>query len=845
MNRVTRPRARPVTRGSLTREAHASEHIPYRALVEESVVCTRAGDYVQTLQLSGVPFECAQVDTLNGYHERLNVLLRNLASPHVSLWTHLIRRRVDWPGESACSDGFAAALQAAYRARWTASVGGHVPAAFENALYVSVVYRPLPQPMSAWAWRAARRQETADLSAQVDALQACRKIRQELSAAWEPYSPQWLTGVNGSTGMSSPIEFLSLLINGTPERRDAPRAPLNEVLATARLSFGAELVEYRSATSRRFGAMLGIKEYPAETRVGLLNALLSVPFECVLTQSFAFLSKATAQGLLQRQSHRLTNAGDFALSQAQALKEALDAVTSNAFVFGDHHLSLQVLSESVTPAHEGGELAGLQRAQARLQADLATARSVLADAGVTTAREDLGLEGAFWAQLPGQFALRARKAPITSRNLAALAPGHGYPAGAARGHWGEAVATFVTSARSAFRFHLHVQDIGHTFICGPTGAGKTAFVAFLIAQLTRMQVTQFILDKDQGLALLVRALGGAYLPLKVGQPTGLNPLTLPATAENVDFLKAWLACLVAHGGRPLSVGEEVDLEQALRATLEWPAGERRLSRVLEFLDASVGDGVHARLSAWCDSTHGEWAWVFDQAVEGSAEAPADTLVPRLTTHAVIGVDVTEFLAQPRIREPVTAYLFHLVRQLLDGRRLVCWIDEFWRVLSDASFQRFATDGPKTWRKLNAVMALATQSPSDVLASPLSRTIVEQTATQVFFPNAQAQWSDYGEGFGLNAREFALIRDELLPGSRRFLVRQGGTGVVCELNLNGMTDLLSVLSGRAADVALGERVRAEYGEDPKDWLAPFWAARARRDGADERALEKGLPTGEGT
>ena len=70
---------------------------------------------------------------------------------------------------------------------------------------------------------------------------------------------------------------------------------------------------------------------------------------------------------------------------------------------------------------------------------------------------------------------------------------------------------------------------------------------------------------------------------------------------------------------------------------------------------------------------------------------------------------------------MTLYLFHLVRHLLDGRRLVCWMDEFWRLLADAAFENFAKDGPKTWRKLNGVMALATQSASDVLGSPISRT----------------------------------------------------------------------------------------------------------------------------
>ena len=58
--------------------------------------------------------------------------------------------------------------------------------------------------------------------------------------------------------------------------------------------------------------------------------------------------------------------------------------------------------------------------------------------------------------------------------------------------------------------------------------------------------------------------------------------------------------------------------------------------------------------------------------------------------------------------------------------------------ADPAFEVFAKDGPKTWRKLNGVMCLATQSASDVLGSPISRTIIEQTPTKIFFPNADAR-----------------------------------------------------------------------------------------------------------
>jgi type IV secretion system protein VirB4 len=454
---------------------------------------------------------------------------------------------------------------------------------------------------------------------------------------------------------------------------------------------------------------------------------------------------------------------------------------------------------------------------------VALARSLLADTGMTVAREDLALEAAFWAQLPGNFPMRPRKAPITSRNFSGMVPFHNYPAGRATGnHWGDALTLLVTSARSPYYFSLHAsdptdpdggsrKDTGHTLICGPTGSGKTVVIGFLVAMLSRQGATQVIFDKDRGLEILVRALKGEYLPLKNGVPTGFNPLQLPPTAANVEFLKNWLRTLLR--GHPLSTREEADLDQALRGTLALDASARRLSRLIEFTDPTKPEGIHTRLARWCESTGGDYAWVFDNAT--------DSVTQRLTAgHPVFGFDVTEFLDHDVTRSPVTLYLFHLVRQLLDGRRLVCWMDEFWRLLADPAFENFAKDGPKTWRKLNGVMCLATQSASDVLQSPISRTIIEQTPTKIFFPNVDANADDYIGGFGLTEREFKLLKEQLEPGSRMFLVKQGHHSIVCQLDLKGFNAELAVISGRASEVELMHRLIAVHGSDPALWLPSF-------------------------
>jgi len=796
------------------RESSAARQIPYTAHVSDSLARTQAGDYVQVFRLGGASFESADDDELNNWHERLNVTWRNIASPNVALWAHVLRRRERTAPGAMTGGRFAATLARKYRERLAGET------LMVNELYLSVVYRPVTGVTTGAAAkllsRTARGGENADLA---DAIEVCEKLGQTVAASLARYEPERLSVYNADGRCYSRLlEFFGVLVNGEWQAIPLPRAPLNEVLATTRPLFGSEVIEYRLPSETRLGAFLGIKEYPTPTSVGMYNTLLSAPFEFVLAQSFSFLTKGTAQGLLQRQYNRMANAGDFAISQAEELKEALDALTANEFVMGDHHFTLQVLTP-LAEARSGADTGLLKR----LNDDVALARTMLADCGMAVAREDLALEAAFWAQLPGCFSLRPRKAPISSRNFAAMVPFHNYPVGRATGnYWGDALALLITSARSPYYFSLHAsdprdpeggsrKDTGHTFICGPTGSGKTVFIGFMVSMLAGQGATQVVFDKDQGLEILVRALGGVYLPLKPGEPTGFNPLQLEPTPVNVEFLKAWLRML-ARGAAPLTTREQTDLDQALRGTLALESPARRLSRLIEFTDPTRSDGIHARLARWCRSVDGEYAWVFDN--------PVDSVVPQLARHATIGFDVTHFLAHELIRGPVNRYLFHLVEQLLDGRRLVCWVDEFSNALADADFESFADNAPKTWRKLNGVLCAATQTASGVLGSRIARTIVEQTATKVFFPNPDADARNYIDGFGLTEREFKLLKEQIEPGSRMFLVKQGHYSIVCALDLKGFDGEIAVISGRRQTVEQMHQIMRTVGTEAAQWLPVF-------------------------
>jgi type IV secretion system protein VirB4 len=488
---------------------------------------------------------------------------------------------------------------------------------------------------------------------------------------------------------------------------------------------------------------------------------------------------------------------DAAASQALDLEDAADDLQSNRFVLGEHHFSLGVFAES----------------QRRLADNLSAARAALADAGLVSAREGPALEAAFWAQLPGNFAWRARPAAITSRNFAALAPFHTYPAGRPSGnHWGPAIALMKTAAQSPYYFNFHVGDLGHTLIIGPSGAGKTVVQNFLMAQLEKTGAQQIFIDKDRGAEIYVRSAGGIYLTLKNGEPTGFAPLrALEYGPRNLVFLGRLIRQLVTPPGGTLGVTQERMIDEGLASLGRLAPENRSILALRQLLGQRDPEGIGARLEKW--SRGGSLGWVFDNEIDAlSLDAP------------FLGFDMTDFLDNPEVRTPIMMYMFHRIDGLLDGRRLVIDIDEFWKALGDDAFRAFAQDGLKTYRKQNAFLVFGTQSPADALRSDISHSIMEQVATKILLPNPYGRETDYIDGLGLTQAEFKLVRHDLNPESRRFLIKQGHDSIVVELDLGGLSDELAVLSGTTETVTLLDAIRADVGDDPAKWLPLFHQQR---------------------
>ena len=783
-------------RGSaVAREREPDTYVPYVGHSSPDVVLLDDGSVLAMLQLDGIAWETADVEEVNARHAQRNLLLRNVASDRLVVATHVVRTMADpsaYP-EDECTSTFARALDGAYRAHLFSD------RLYRNELFLSVLLRA-PQYGGSGLSVLLNRRRRGDTGriATIGDLDRIEATMATLLAELHAYGPRRL-GLRQNRGVlfSEVAEALRLVLTGTHHPVPLVNGHLGGAIYSDRVIVGREAIEVRGPGQSTFAACFGLREYPASTWPGMFDAVLGAPYRCVLTQTFAPLGKQDAQDRMTRKQNQMVVAGDKAASQTEALAEAADLLQSNAFVMGDHHLTLVVFADSLSAL-----------------ADVAAqARRDLAESGAVVAREDLALEAAYWAQLPGNMRLRTRPGAISSRNFAAMASLHNYPAGPSEGHWGAPLTVFRTTGGTPYRFHLHaptgtVTDLGNILVAGPAGSGKTTLVLFLLAMVERQGAQVVFFDKDRGGEILARALGGTYLTLPSGVPSGLAPLkALGANPYDIAFLKRLVTSLVVAEGEILTPELDRRLELGLRQLMQLAPEDRSFSELRAFLGQSDADGPGARLDRWCAGR--SLGWVLDN------EEDLVSLDARF-----LGFDMTAVLDDATVRGPAMAYLFHRVEALVDGRRLVVAIDEFWKALGDPGFRGLVNDKLKTIRKLNGAVVLATQSPADALRSPIAHSIVEQCPTQILMPNDRADAADYVDGLKLTQSEYEAIREELTAGGRRFLLKQGNVSVACELDLSGMDDLVAVLSGRARTVRLMEELVAELGPAPEAWLPAF-------------------------
>lgn len=782
-------------------EEPASRHINIMNHYDDVTLMDKSDKLIQIIKLRGLDCISRDAASLDAYKVRINQLLKGFSSEFAVYCWDLRSRVTDYP-DGIFPDGYASELNTRFCKKIQSA------RMFQNDLYFAIITKQ-PEGLINLGFSLLQK-----FSSKIDKLQReaylakrhselCDMTRKVMSAMAD-YGCELLTAYEkNNEKFSAPLEFLSQVINIESHSIFMVADDASRQLQRKRLFFNnrSGVVEFRAVDGKvRFAAMLAIKSYSARTSQGMFDELSKLKCEYLMTQSFRFFDRQNAKNKVRDQQQEMLQTQDESISQTAQLDDAFDDAASGEVAFGLHHFTIACYADSID----------------ELNKHVGMISSRLADLDITCVREDIACECAFWAQLPGNFGYALRSVPISTRNLAGMVSFHNYYRGKLKGnHWGNAVTVFETLAGTPYYFNFHHKDVGNFLIFGAMGSGKTLLTGFLIAQSMKFGGKRVIFDKDRGLEIFVRATGGVYECVKPGIQTGFNPCQLADTAENRAFLYALLRRMLTVNNEILTEADNEIITYSIDGLYRLHKSLRQFCHMASFFGTRRAGSLRNRYDQW--HGEGQYAWLFDNEVD-SLNLDADLL----------GFDLGSILSDPVCKTPAVMYMMYRIQQAMAGQRGMIFFDEGWLVLSDPVFKDFLNELGRTPRKKNIIFGLATQVASDTVDSPISKAINESAHCKIFFPNPSAERSVYLDNFGLSEHHYQLVRT--LPDDQHYFLLVHGHGVnqevvVARPDLSGLPDDIAIISGRESNLALFDKIRAEVGDCPVDWLS-IYTSKAR-------------------
>jgi type IV secretion/conjugal transfer VirB4 family ATPase len=372
----------------------------------------------------------------------------------------------------------------------------------------------------------------------------------------------------------------------------------------------------------------------------------------------------------------------------------------------------------------------------------------------TRIAETVNAVEAWLGSLPGHVYANVRLPPVSTLNLAHMMPLSAvWAEPECNEHLDGPPLLFAkTEGATPFRLSLHVGDVGHTLVVGPTGAGKSVLLALMALQFRRYARSRvFAFDFGGSIRAAALAMGGDWHDLggalsdDATEPVALQPLAAVDDAAERAWAAEWIAAILSREGVTVTPESKDHLWSALTSLASAPVGERTLTGLSVLLQSAA---LKQALAPYC--VGGPWGRLLDAEAERLGQAD----VQAFETEGLIGTEAAS---------AVLAYLFHRIEGRLDGSPTLI-VDEGWLALDDPTFGAQLREWLKTLRKKNASVVFATQSLADIETSAIAPAIIESCPTRLFLPNERAiEPQILGS---IAASGSTIARSRSWPGERR-------------------------------------------------------------------------------
>lgn len=781
--------------------------VPYAGLVANGVMLLKDGSLMAGWYFAGPDSESSTDAERNEVTRQINAVLSRLGSGWMIQVEAMRVPTTSYPAEedSYFPDAVTRAIDAERRAHFERE-SGH----FESKHALILTYHPPERRRSGLTRYVYSDRESRSATYAEKALEyfetSIREVEQYLAnvLSIRRMMTREVEEQDGSriARFDELFQFIRFCITAESHPIRLPAIPMYlDWLVTAELQHG--LVP---TVENRFLGIVAIDGLPAESWPGILNALDLMPLTYRWSSRFIFLDTEEAKAKLERTRKKWQQkvrpffdqlfqtqskaVDQDAMMMVAETEDAIAAASSQLVAYGYYTPVIIIFDED----------------HARLQEKSEAVRRLIQAEGFGARIETLNATDAFLGSLPGNWYANIREPLVNTRNLADLIPLNSVWSGSPVAPCpfyspGAPPLMQVASGSTPFRFNLHVDDVGHALIFGPTGSGKSTLLALIAAQFRRYEDAQiFAFDKGRSMLPLTLAVGGDHYEIG-GEPQGdgrefaFCPLSNLSTDADRAWATEWVETLVALQG----VAVTPDHRNAI---------SRQIALMAQSRGRSLSDFVSGvQMREIKDALH-------HYTVDGPMGQLLDAEEDGLLLGAFQCFEIEELMNMgERNLVPVLTYLFRRIERRLTGAPSLIVLDEGWVPLGQAKFRDKIREWLKVLRKLNCAVVLATHSISDAESSGIVDVLKESCPTKICLPNGGAREAgtrEFYERIGFNERQIEIIAAALpkreyyvtSPEGRRLFDMALGPATLSFVGASGKEDL--------------KRIRALHFEHGADW-----------------------------
>ncbi|NTH16631.1 VirB4 family type IV secretion/conjugal transfer ATPase [Agrobacterium rhizogenes] len=731
--------------------------VPYAGLVDNGVVLLKDGSLMAGWYFAGPDSESSTDAERNEVSRQINTILSRLGTGWMIQVEAVRVPTTDYPAEDVCHfpDPVTRAIDAERRSHFERE-SGH----FESRHALILTYRPPERRRSGLARYVYSDAESRSASYADTALQSfetsIREVEQYLGnvISIRRMVTQEVEERGGfrTARYDELFQFVRFCITAENHPIRLPDIPMYlDWLVTAEVQHGlAPKIE------NRFLGVVAIDGLPAESWPGILNSLDLMPLTYRWSSRFVFLDEQEARAKLERTRKKWQ----------QKVRPFFDQLFQTQSRSVDQDAMLMVAETEDAIAEASSRLVAygyytpiivlFDEDSARLQEKCEAVRRLIQAEGFGARIETLNATDAFLGSLPGNWYANIREPLINTRNLADLIPLNSvwsgnpkapcpfYPAGSPP-------LMQVASGSTPFRLNLHVDDVGHTLVFGPTGSGKSTLLALIAAQFRRYADSQiFAFDKGRSMLPLTLAAGGDHYEIGgesdgKGRALAFCPLSDLSTDADRAWATEWIETLVALQGVTITP----DHRNAI---------SRQIGLMADVRGRSLSDFVSGvQMREIKEALH-------HYTVDGPMGQLLDAEEDGLALSAFQTFEVEELMNMgERNLVPVLTYLFRRIEKRLTGAPSLIILDEAWLMLGHPTFRDKIREWLKVLRKANCAVVLATQSISDAERSGIIDVLKESCPTKICLPNGAARETgtrEFYERIGFNERQIEIVATAL-------------------------------------------------------------------------------------